>query len=84
MPTYDYHCTHCQYAGEVVQKITDAPLKNCPKCSQETLVRGVGGGAGLSFGPGFYSSGYASSKDNGSCRHNGCGCASSKTSHPPS
>jgi putative FmdB family regulatory protein len=35
MPTYGYRCTHCNHAFEVVQKITDEPLKECEKCKGE-------------------------------------------------
>src|SRR5699024_7011018 len=33
MPTYQYHCTSCGRALEVVQKFTDASLTECPECS---------------------------------------------------
>lgn len=58
MPTYEYHCIQCSHSMERLQKITDAPLKLCPQCGHETLRRGPGGGIGLSFGPGFYNTGY--------------------------
>ncbi len=44
---------------EALQKITEAPLKECPACHKETLKRGPGGGIGLSFtGSGFYQTDY--------------------------
>lgn len=59
MPTYDYRCTQCQHALEVSQKISEPSLKLCPQCGHETLRRGPGGGIGISFGPGFYNTGYS-------------------------
>lgn len=45
---------------DVFQKITDAPCVTCPMCQKDTLVRGPGGGVGLSFqGSGFYITDYS-------------------------
>ena len=33
MPLYEYECSHCGHAFEVVQKAHGQPLKKCPKCS---------------------------------------------------
>lgn len=35
MPTYGYKCKRCEHAFEIVQKITDDPLKDCPECKGE-------------------------------------------------
>lgn len=87
MPTYDYHCNQCGYTAEVTQKITDDPLKLCPKCGHETLRRGPGGGIGLLFkGTGFYKTDYASPKppqsesDSSSNSGGCCPCGKNKNS----
>lgn len=65
MPTYDYICDDCGHQLEAFQKISDSPLKTCPKCQKESLRRKPGGGAGLSFkGTGFYITDYGSGKEN--------------------
>ena len=33
MPTYGYQCTQCQGQFDVFQKMSDAPVSSCPKCS---------------------------------------------------
>ncbi|MCJ7588197.1 MAG: zinc ribbon domain-containing protein [Candidatus Aminicenantes bacterium] len=33
MPLYEYECSQCGHAFEVVQKAHGQPLKKCPKCS---------------------------------------------------
>lgn len=33
MPMYEYRCRSCRDEFEVTQKITDSPLKQCPKCN---------------------------------------------------
>ena len=37
MPFYEYECTECKYKFEEFQKMSDDPIKECPKC--EGLVK---------------------------------------------
>ena len=39
MPIYEYSCTHCGHELEVLQKMSDAPLQECPACHQPTLKK---------------------------------------------
>ena len=60
MPTYDYKCDKCGHEFERFQRISDAPLKRCPKCKGR-VRRMIGAGAGLLFkGSGFYITDYRS------------------------
>lgn len=53
MPTYQYQCTECGEALEVVQKFTDDALTVCPNC--EGKLRKVFSAVGIVFkGSGFY------------------------------
>lgn len=59
MPTYEYQCKNCGHELEDFQSIIDPPLSRCPSCGMESLVRIMGGGAGLIFkGTGFYLTDY--------------------------
>ncbi len=59
MPTYQYSCKACGREFEEWQSISSEPLLTCPSCSQNALVRLIGGGAGLIFkGSGFYGTDY--------------------------
>ncbi len=61
MPTYEYQCNKCGHRMEEFQSITAKPLKRCPSCSKNGLVRLIGTGAGILFrGSGFYSTDYRS------------------------
>lgn len=61
MPTYVYRCRKCGHELEIVQKMTDDPLTECPKCKGE--FRRVLFPVGIAFkGPGFYVNDYANSK----------------------
>jgi putative FmdB family regulatory protein len=53
MPTYEYACKQCGHRVEVVQPMSDEPLKTCGVCGGE--LRKVFHPAGLLFkGSGFY------------------------------
>lgn len=55
MPTYDYQCTSCEHEFEAFQRMSEAPLSDCPACAQPALKRKIGLGAGFIFkGSGFY------------------------------
>ena len=61
MPTYEYECKKCKYSFEQFQSMKDDPLKRCPECGKNTLVRLIGTGAGIIFkGSGFYETDYRS------------------------
>lgn len=54
MPTYWYRCQTCKHEFEEFQKITDSPVRECPKCGG-IVMRVITGGVGLIFkGSGFY------------------------------
>ena len=61
MPTYEYACEACGGAWETEQRITEPPLKKCPKCGKNAAKRQIsGGGAFILKGGGWYADGYAS------------------------
>jgi putative FmdB family regulatory protein len=61
--TYEYVCTSCQHEWEAEQSISEAPLKNCPKCGKAEARRQVSGGAGFILkGGGWYADGYGAPK----------------------
>ena len=54
MPTYEYACSSCDTTHDIVQKMTDPTLTECPECGEPTL-RKVFNGVGVVFkGSGFY------------------------------
>ncbi len=53
MPTYEYQCRTCGHHFEKMQRFSDNPLTECPKCGGE--VRRVIHPAGVIFkGSGWY------------------------------
>lgn len=63
MPTYEYTCSSCETNHEIVQKMSDPTLTECPDCGKPTL-RKVFNGVGVVFkGSGFYRTDSRSSSD---------------------
>lgn len=59
MPTYNYVCKECGEALEVRQRMSDDPLKECPKCKKQSLKKIiVANTGGVQFkGKGWFNSG---------------------------
>lgn len=54
MPFYEYQCTACGHEEEVLQKISDKPLKKCPACGKSTMQKLVSAAAFRLKGGGWY------------------------------
>ena len=54
MPIYEYECTACASTHEILQKLSDAPVAECPQCHQTTLVKKVSAAAFRLKGGGWY------------------------------
>lgn len=59
MPTYDYSCDHCGHEFERQQRITEKPLKKCPRCGKLKARRMIGGGGFILKGGGWESDLYS-------------------------
>ncbi|MFW2390325.1 MAG: FmdB family zinc ribbon protein [Polyangiales bacterium] len=59
MPTYDYSCDACGNEFERQQRITEKPLKKCPKCGKLKARRMIGGGGFILKGGGWESDLYS-------------------------
>ncbi|HEX3005030.1 MAG TPA: FmdB family zinc ribbon protein [Angustibacter sp.] len=78
MPTYDYACTQCDHAFEVVQAFTDDALTVCPQCGGR--LRKVFGSVGVVFkGSGFYRTDSRSSSSSSSLPAGGSGDSKAKS-----
>lgn len=54
MPIYEYRCTSCGHEKEVLQKMSDAPLKECPACGKPTLTKLISAAGFQLKGSGWY------------------------------
>lgn len=54
MPIYEYACQACGHALEVIQKMGDAPLKDCPACGKPQLKKLMSASGFQLKGSGWY------------------------------
>ena len=64
MPFYEYQCPHCGYDEEVLQKISDKPLKKCPNCGKNGLKKLISAPVFRLKGSGWYETDFKSDKEN--------------------
>src|SRR5450755_2443117 len=63
MPFYEYECAHCKLYKEVMQKVSDAPLKKCPSCGRSALKKLVSAPVFRLKGAGWYETDFKSDKE---------------------
>ena len=77
MPTYGYRCSNCGHEFEIQQRMSDQPLKACPRCQGK--LNKILYPVGISFkGSGFYTTDYGSGKSAASASTNGASKGSEK------
>lgn len=54
MPIYAYKCASCGFAKDVLQKISDAPLTDCPQCGAHSFNKQITAAGFQLKGSGWY------------------------------
>ena len=54
MPIYEYRCSVCGYQSEYLQRMSDAPLTDCPECGKRTFNKMVTAAGFHLKGSGWY------------------------------
>ena len=73
MPIYEYLCQDCGASHEVIQKISDAPLVDCPQCGQPELKKQISAPSFRLKGGGWYETDFkGGSKKNLATSDNHC------------
>ena len=54
MPIYEYRCGACGWQQEILQKMSDAPLKDCPECGKASVNKMVTAAGFQLKGSGWY------------------------------
>ncbi len=62
MPIYGYVCKNCEHTLDVLQKISDDPLVDCPECGEPQLKRQLSAPRFRLKGSGWYETDFK--KDN--------------------
>ena len=60
MPVYEYACGKCGHEFEAEQRITEPPLKTCPRCRARKLKRLISQTSFVLKGSGWYADLYSS------------------------
>lgn len=76
MPIYAYKCSQCGHAEDVMQKMSDPVLTQCPQCGAEAFGKQLTAAGFALKGNGYYATDF---KDGGkkaeapACGAGGCG-----------
>ncbi len=54
MPIYDYQCTSCGFKKEVMRKISEPNLTDCPECGKATFAKQLSAPSFQLNGSGWY------------------------------
>lgn len=67
MPIYAYKCSSCGHAKDVLQKVADAPLTDCPACGAPSFAKQLTAAGFQLKGNGWYATDFknGSSKPDG-------------------
>ena len=63
MPFYEYQCRHCGHQTEVLQKVSDAPLRKCPACGRNGLTKLISAPIFRLKGGGWYETDFKGEQD---------------------
>ncbi len=66
MPIYEYECQACGHRFEEWQKMSDEPIRVCPKCTAPKVEKLISHSSFQLKGGGWYSDLYSSAKPSGS------------------
>ena len=62
MPIYEYQCTACGHELEMLQKVGDDPLTECPRCQKDTLRKALTAAGFRLKGSGWYETDFKGTK----------------------
>ncbi|ESS71296.1 putative regulatory protein, FmdB family [Methyloglobulus morosus KoM1] len=60
MPIYEYQCRSCGHEYEALQKLSEAPLTECPACNKPDLTKKISAAGFRLKGGGWYETDFKS------------------------
>lgn len=66
MPIYGYRCSSCGFEKDVMQKISAAPLTECPSCGAATFAKQLSAAGFQLKGSGWYATDFKGGGSSGS------------------
>ncbi len=64
MPIYAYKCDSCGFAKDVLQRMSDAPIRECPSCQAQAFSKQVTAAGFQLKGSGWYATDFKGSAKN--------------------
>ena len=64
MPIYEYQCTSCHHHFDLMQKISDEPIKQCPECYKDTVIKLISAAGFQLKGTGWYATDFKNKSNN--------------------
>lgn len=77
MPIYEYACKACGHTLEAIQKISDAPLRDCPACQADSLQKQISTPGFRLKGGGWYETDFKTGNKKNLAGDSGTGSGSS-------
>lgn len=62
MPIYEYACKACGFEKDVLQKLSDEPLTECPSCEEQTFSKRISAAGFRLKGSGWYETDFKTGK----------------------
>jgi putative FmdB family regulatory protein len=82
MPIYAYKCESCGHAKDVLQKISDAPLTDCPACGKASFAKQLTAAGFQLKGSGWYVTDFRGGSGASSAPASGAASSDSSESKP--
>ncbi len=84
MPIYAYRCEACGFAKDVLQKVSDAPLTDCPECGKSSFRKQLTAAGFQLKGSGWYVTDFRGGSGGSSAPASAKSDSSSESSAPAS
>jgi putative FmdB family regulatory protein len=80
VPIYEYQCESCNHDMEALQKLSDAPLVDCPACGKASLKKQISAAGFRLAGGGWYETDFKSGKKKNLAGEGSSGSSSASSS----
>ncbi|MBE9527026.1 MAG: zinc ribbon domain-containing protein [Proteobacteria bacterium] len=64
MPIYEYRCNGCGHEMELIQRMSDDPMKDCPVCQESKLKKLISAAGFKLKGSGWYETDFKNQSKN--------------------
>lgn len=62
MPIYEYACKSCGFEKDILQKLSDEPLVQCPDCNEDSFTKKISAAGFRLKGAGWYETDFKTGK----------------------